>query len=139
MPEFIGTQINTPETFKSAFEEAVVRNYGAAWVVSGQTARGFIPIGLILAAPFSMVGNLAFIDHYVVGGAVWFPWCSKRNVIEGTVAFIKAVGKSHPLLFCATEKERRLYEVCLQHAVLRRIGTSFTVLKDQPVAVYESR
>lgn len=118
-------------TFKDAFEAYVLSNADAAWTVIGKTRNGFIPIGFVL-------GGWAPQQAYmIVIGIVWFSWASKRNIIEGTVAFFDRVRKQMGVMGFAAPEHKRLYEVCCMHSIMRRVGTSH--LNGGQIAVYEGK
>lgn len=119
-----------PSSFKSAFENYVLTKAHAAWTISADSKNGFIPIG------FAFGGWAPGEAFMVIIGIVWFPWASKRNVLEGTVAFFNSV-KSIKWMGFASHEHKRPYEVCCMHGIMRRIGTSN--MGDQPTAVYEGR
>lgn len=120
------------EEFQSAFEQ-VAAQFSEAWTILVETKRGFIPAGV-------MFGNVAPMGAYlIVTGAVWFPWASARNVIEGTVAFLNMIRKRLPSMFYALDEHKRLYEVVCMHSILRRVGTSHIVFPGRSAAVFETK
>ena len=117
--------------FKVAFEEYVLLNFNAAWTITAKTKDGMVPVGLVFGswAPLKM--------FMVLGGIVWFPWASKRNILEGTVAYSNRLRKEMPIMGFARNEHKRLYEVCCIHGIMRRVGT--TMLLGEPVAVFEGK
>jgi hypothetical protein len=102
-------------------------------VILTDTPKGFMPSGV-------MFGNLAPMSAYlIVTGAVWFPWATTRNIIEGTVSFLNLMRRQLPSMFYAADEHKRLYEVVCMHGVLRRVGTSFIVFPGRQAAVFETR
>lgn len=122
----------TAEQFRQAFEAFVVQNHHAAWILIAPTDKGKIPIGIVLAA---WAPNAPYL---IVNGACWFPWASKRNVLEASVCFLNGVRKEHQLVFYALPEHKRTYEVCAMHGVVRRVGTSFVAIPGKQVAVFET-
>lgn len=119
-----------PAAFKDAFEAYVLSNAEAAWVVITRTKNGFIPCGLAF-------GGWAPQQAYmVIIGIVWFPWASKRNKLEGTVGFFRAIRDMNWMGFALGE-HKRIYEVCCMHGIMRRIGT--THMNNKHASVYEGR
>lgn len=119
--------------FKSAFEMLVLTTYPATWVVSAESHKGFIPSGIVFA-------SFAPLNAYlIIMGITWFPWVSKRNILEGTVAFFNGVRKQLPIIGYANEEHKKLYEVCCMHGIMRRVGTSHVIFKDGPAAVFEGK
>ena len=121
-----------PAAFKRAFEEFVLLNAHACWVVIAHSKlMGFAPIGFVL-------GGWAPQEVFmVIIGIVWFPWASKRNILEGTVAFVRSICSLNWMGFASGE-DKRVYDVCMAHGIMRRIGTS-KMNRAHSVAVYEGR
>jgi hypothetical protein len=104
--------------FKEAFEAYVLTNTQAAWTVIAKTARGMMPVGFVF-------GGWAPMQAYmIIIGITWFPWATKRNIVEGTVQFFNRIRKELPWMGFASGEHKRLYEVCMKHGIMRRIGTS---------------
>ena len=119
------------DQFKAAFEETVLSKFPATWVVQTQTPKGFMPVGFVF-------GSWAPLGVYlIVMGISWCPWASKRNILEGTVAFFNSIRKQLPWMGYANDKHKKLYEVCCMHGIMRRIGTSHVL--GGPAAVFEGR
>lgn len=121
------------DEFRKLFEAFVISNHHAAWTLSAPTAKGKIPVGIVLAA---WAPNAPYM---IVNGCCWFPWASKRNIIEASVCFLNGVRKEHPLMFYALPEHKRTYEVCCMHGVIRRSGTSFVAFPGKQAAVFETR
>lgn len=117
--------------FRKKFDD-IAGGLSEGWLISADTREGFRPAGAI----FGAVAPLG--AYMVIVGGVWFPWATKRNVLEGTVAFLNTVRKL-PVVWYATEEHKRLYEVCCMHGIVRRVGTSFVVFPGREAAVYETR
>ena len=117
--------------FKDAFEAYVLLNARAAWTISAQTRNGFVPIGFVLG---DWAPQGAFM---MIIGIAWFPWASRRNIVEGTVAFFNSIRKEIGWMGFATREHKRIYDVCCMHGIMNRVGTSLRT--GQPIAVYEGR
>lgn len=115
--------------FKSAFERTVLTTHHAWWTISGETKNGFIPIGIVVG---EWGPSQAFM---IIVGISWFPWASRRNIVEGTVKFFDGLRKQMKWVGFATPKHKPLYEVCCMHAIMRRVGT--TNMTKPPSAVFE--
>lgn len=105
--------------FKVEFEKFVLANAHAAWTVLAETKKGFMPIGLALGQwgpAFMIIGNIE-----------WFPWASRRNIVEGTVYLFNKLRKEFPVIGFAREEHKPLYEACLMHGIMHRIGTSHSL------------
>lgn len=121
------------DEFKMTFEAFVISSHHAAWTLIAPTKKGNIPVGIVLAA---WAPNAPYM---IVNGLCWFPWASKRNVLEAIICFLNGVRKEHPLVFYALPEHKRTYEVCAMHGVVRRVGTSFVAFPGQQAAVFETR
>lgn len=119
------------DQFKAAFEHTVLTLFPATWAVLAETHKGFMPIGFVFCswAPLNA--------YLIVMGISWCPWASKRSILEGTVAFFNSIRKEHRWMGYARPHHKRPYEVCCMHAIMRRVGTSYTVFPDAPAAVFE--
>lgn len=122
----------TADQFKQRFEQAVVSNFHAAWTLFAPTKKGSIPVGLVLAA---WAPNAPYM---IVTGMCWFPWASKRNIVEAIVNFLNGVRREFMLVFYALPEHKRTYEVCAMHGVVRRVGTSYVAIPGNAAAVFES-
>lgn len=121
------------EDFRKLFEAFVLMHHHAAWTLIAPTKNGVIPVGIVLAA---WAPNAPFM---IVNGCCWFPWASKRNILEASVSFFSGVRKEHQLMFYATDEHKRTYEVCAMHGIIRRVGTSFVAFEGKHAAVFETR
>lgn len=119
--------------FKSEMEKAIVERCHAAWTLSAETRKGFIPVGIVIA------GWAPNASYLIVTGMVWMPWASNRNKLESMVGFLNGVRKDFPLMFYATPEHKRMYEVCAMHSVVRRVGTSYVAIPGKACAVFETR
>lgn len=115
-----------PQKFKDAFEAYVLSNAHAAWtVIAGK------PIGFVLG---SWAPQQAYM---VIVGIVWFPWATKRNIVEGAVSFFKRLNTEMGWMGFASAEHKKLYEVCMMHGIMRRVGTSH--MSGAPVSIFEAR
>lgn len=78
---------------------------------------------------------------------IWFPWASKRNVLESYLNFANEIrNTTHPesgnkyvvLEFCREEGEKFFTQMC-RYGVMRRVGTSHEVHPNEKTCVYETR
>lgn len=122
----------TPEQFNATFDFAAL-HYSEGWIVLTETGKGFIPSGVVL-------GKLDLILPFmIIAGIAWFPWASKRNILEGTVAFFDALRRQRQWIGFAAGEHKRLYEVCCMHGIMRRVGTSQVAIPGSAAAVFEAR
>lgn len=129
---FEGTDL-TADEFKARFEEIVVTRYPATWVLFANSKRELRPVGVVFGA---WAPNAGYI---IISGMCWFPWASKRNIVESIVNFLNGVRKDFMLMFYALPEHKRTYEVCAMHGIVRRVGTSYTAIPGHAAAVFESR
>lgn len=120
------------KAFKEAFEVYVLTNAHAAWTVMASTRSGIVPIGIVLGGWAPPRDALMLII-----GIVWFPWASRRNIVEGAVGFFNRIRKEMAWMGFASEQHKGLYETCCKHGIMHRVGTSHR--SGQPIAVYEGR
>lgn len=130
-PVFTGTELSADE-FKAELQHYIMTQTDAVWIISANNKRGITPIGIVFACWSPPAG-----PHLIVTGMCWFPWATKRNVIESIVGFLNGVRKEFKLQFYAYPEHKRTYEVCAMHGVVRRVGTSYVTGK--PAALFETR
>lgn len=123
--------------FKPAFEAEIVENYHAAWTLFAETAGGFKPVGLVLG--FWSHPNPRIAPFMIIGDLIWFPWASPRNRIVAAVNFFNSMRDQIPMVDYAQQKDRGFFVVMMAHGIMRQVGTSQNVYRDQPAAVYETR
>jgi hypothetical protein len=126
---FEGTDLSAEE-FKSRFEETVVTRCPATWVLFAQ--QKLKPIGVVFG---SWAPNAQYI---IIAGMCWFPWATKRNIVESMVNFLNGVRKEFMLVFYTLPEHKRTYEVCAMHGVVRRVGTSYVAIPGKASAVFET-
>jgi hypothetical protein len=124
--------------FKAAFEATVLRRYHGAWTLFAQTKRGFIPIGMIFA--FYSHTEHAWSPFMIIGDIVWFPWASARNKVESAVNFFTKIRHDIPMLdYAYGETNQKFMETMAKHGIMRRVGTTFNIVKGEAVAIFETR
>lgn len=127
----------TVEEFKAAFMDAVTRRYHGAWTLFAETRKGFIPVGMVLA--FYSHPDHALSPFMIVGDIVWFSWASGRNRIESAVNFFNHIRKEIPMMVYAHDRDRKFLEMLAKHAIMQRVGTTFSVVKNVGIPIYETR
>jgi hypothetical protein len=126
LPEMAFKQGLDAAAFKSAFEIYVLSNASAAWTIIADKPIGFI------------FGGWAPQNAYmIIIGIVWFPWASRRRIIEGTVTFFNRIRKELPYMGFASDEHKPLYDTCCAHGIMQRVGTSHSMGKR--LAVFEGR
>lgn len=126
------------EQFKTTFEAVVTTRYHGGWTLFGETKKGFIPVGMVFA--FYSHADHALSPFMIIGDIVWFPWASARNKIESAVNFFNRMRNEIPMVdYAHGETNKKFWEMLARHGIVRRIGTTFNVVKGEPVAVFETR
>ena len=128
--KFNGHEID-PEEFKENIYDLINTNYDYAWIVEAQAKDVFRPIGIIFG-----VGTGTFI---ILRDISWFPWASKRNIIEGMVGFVNIIRKQHLVLEHVNLRDKKFAEYIARHGIVKRIGTIDGLYKDEPAALFQSR
>lgn len=122
----------TSEEFRLSFDDAASR-FSEGWIIEADTSAGRRPAGVVF-------GKMdAILPFMIIAGIVWFPWATKRNIIEGTVTFFEGIRRTIPWMGFATDEHKRLYEVCCMHGIMRRVGTSGVAIPGTNAAVFETR
>lgn len=119
------------QAFKEAFEVYVLTQTHACWTILGKTDGRIAPVAFVLG---EWAPKQAFM---LITGICWFPWASKRNIVEGTVRFFDILRKQMKWMGFAAPEHKRLYEICCMHSIMRRVGTSN--LGKNPIAVFEGK
>lgn len=127
---FDGTDLNARD-FKNSLEDIVLSNFDAAWIISCN--EDDLPCGLVLGNWHPLKDDVMFISMIA-----WFPWATKRNIVEGTIRFLDDVRKELSLIGYASMEHKNLYDVAARHGVVRRVGTTHN-FKEEPVAIYETK
>lgn len=126
----------TAQQMREAFEQAIHDRYDREWTMLAETKKGFIPVGMLLAFHQHPVHEVFMI----VGDLIWFPWASARNRIESAVNFFNSIRKNTAMVdYAYGEENQRFFEVLCMHGVMRRCGTTFSVVKGKPCAIFETR
>ncbi len=116
-------------SFKAEFEQFVLTRAHAAWTVSTDTKKGFIPAGIALGQWGPSFMFISAIE--------WFPWATCRNIVEGTVYFFDNLRKQFPVMGLANDQHKPLYEACMMHGIIHRIGTSHSM--GEKMTLFETR
>lgn len=133
LKEIINDDNLTSGEFQETFEP-VISLFDAAWVVECKVGGQMIPCALYVGTWHPYLEDVMFIALNT-----WFPWASKRNVIEGSVKFFNDMRKKIAFMGYASKEHKRLYEIISQHGIMRRIGTTHNVYDGQPAALFETR
>lgn len=126
------------DEFTEAFKALFGTTYASCWMLFADTSSGRHAVGMVLA--FWSHPNPRFAPFQIIAHMVHFPWASKRNWIESVVNFFAKIRSTIPTVAYATKPDgKRLFEVLAMHGVMRRIGTTFTVIPGQGIPVFETR
>ena len=72
------------------------------------------PVGLIL----TLTDGYRFEPH-----AIWFPWASRRNILEGTLKFLSQERRDRLGIIYMAMEFKRFLEQLARYGVIRRVGT----------------
>lgn len=95
--------------FSEVAIEYILSVYTHAWVL------GEKPVGVvfgILTGPFIYLGSLE-----------WFPWATKRQIVENLIGFLNGVRKELYCVWDCKEEDKKFYEYIARHGIIRRVGT----------------
>lgn len=129
----------TADEFNVAFQATVIARYHGAWTLFAEVPkRGYMPVGIVMA--FYSHAEHALSPFMIIGDIVWFPWASPRNRLEAAVNFFNTIRKQIPMMdYAHGEVNRRFFDTMCKHGIMRRAGTTLNVVKDEPVAIFETR
>lgn len=126
------------DAFKETFGHALLHRYDAEWTLLAECAKGFIPVGLVLA--FHGHKDTTISPFMVIGDILWFPWASHRNKIESAVNFFNRMRNEIPMIdYAHGDTNKRFFEMLARHGIMRRVGTTFSIVHGEPTAVFETR
>ena len=127
----------TADQFKDAFEGVVLSRYHGAWTMFAETIRGFIPVGMVFAFYSHTEHHLS--PFMIVGDIVWMPWATPRNKIESAVNFFNIIRGDIPMVdYAYGETNKRFFEAVMRHGIVRRVGTTYNIVRGEPVAIFET-
>lgn len=133
---FDDTSMSADE-FRQAFFGTVTTRYHGAWTLFATSPKGFGPVGFVFA--FYTHPDPMMAPFMIVGDIVWCPWATTRNKIESGVNFFHRVRRDIPMMdYAHGETNKKYMEMIARHGVMRRIGTTFNVVKGEPVAIFET-
>lgn len=119
------------QTFRMEIEQEILLRYDGAWVMLAEAPK-LMPVGAVFAHWAGIGAAWMLVD-----GLVWFPWASPRNRIESAVSFFRAIHHEMPMMGFARREDRKMYEICASHGVMRRVGTSVNAF-DGPATIFET-
>lgn len=135
------------EQFKTVFTWWVHQNYGV-FAVDGELHSSIKTVGMWTCFADSTRGQrepVGMIFGWVrgrviqVGGMVWFPWASKRNIFECAVKFFVELGREFHVLDFAEMKDKVFFENIARHGILRKVGHMHGLYPDGPAVLFETK
>ncbi len=127
-----------PDQFKQTFETTVLTRYHGAWTLFAESKKGFLPVGIVFA--FYSHAEHPLSPFMIIGDMVWFPWATPRNKIESAVNFFDQIRKTVPMVdYAHGDTNKRFFETICRHGIMRRVGTTFNIVRGEPTAVFETR
>lgn len=124
--------------FREAFETTVLTRYHAAWTLFAESVKGFLPVGFVFA--FHSHSDPVLSPFMIVGDIVWCPWATPRNRMESAVNFFNMIRHEIPMVdYAHGDENKKFMEMLARHGIMRRVGTTFNVVKGEGVAVFETR
>ena len=78
---------------------------------------------------------------------IWFPWATKRLILEGYVNFVNSIrkqsnndmGQKYVIIEYAQEKDVKFFDHVCSYGIMRRVGTSYELYHNEKCCIYESR
>ena len=120
------------EDFRSVIRELIEEQYNGAWTVSAPTTKhGKIPVGAIFAWVRGGVIEM--------GDMLWFPWASKRNILEASIIFFHEIRKQAVVLEFARKKDEAFFAHIASYGLMRRVGHVHDIYPDQPAILFQTR
>jgi hypothetical protein len=126
---------NNPDTFTTAFADHVAQRYHVAYtLVATPPGKDTMPVGVVFGVkPFHGEPVLW------IGDFLWFPWASKRNMLEAAVHFMNQMRKEQTLIGFAEPEVIPFFEHICRYGVTRRAGTFFDIFTEGPRAIFQTR
>ena len=112
----------TPKEFES---NIYTMKYADIWVVGNK------PIGIIFG---NFIGPIEWLDEII-----WFPWATKRQILEHSVNFFNKMRKNRLLLWYVVMKEKKFYEHIQKYGIIRKIGHFEGLIENEPVVMFQTR
>lgn len=101
-----------PEFREEAFR--FLQAQQCSWIIAAPTARGMLPVGLVIGSTQG---------HRLFPHAIWFPWASPRNILEGTLVFLRDSIEANMLVVIASgTKFLPFFTKLHRYGILRRCG-----------------
>lgn len=119
------------EDFKIVIRELVDTQYNGAWAVTAPTNYGEIPVGAVFAWVRGKVVQM--------GDMLWFPWASKRNILEASIIFFHEMRKQAVVLEFAQKKDEAFFSHIASYGIMRRVGHVHDIYQDQPAILFQTR
>lgn len=133
-PGFADKEMDPAELADVAVEVLDLK-YDEAWLAFlGDDER---PVGLFLAFWPHRIRDLP--SYMVLDQLIWFPWATPRAKVETFIHFWNEARKEVPMMGFSDMESKKFYETACKHGIMRRIGTSMSLLPGRKSAVFETR
>lgn len=108
-----------PSMSSSEFREEAVRflkRQQHAWIVYARMRKGRerYPVGLVIGSSNG---------HRLYPHALWFPWASPRNILEGVLGFLRdATEAGYLVIIPSGRKFLPFFTKLMRYGIVRRVG-----------------
>lgn len=128
-----------PDEFSEMFELFILNAGLDCYILNAPSKEGLIPIGFVLVWK---KGRIIEVSRFF-----WFPWATKRNILESSLNFVnqfrstvhEQTGKKYKLIGFIDSEQRTLFDHLIKYKTLRLVGKVYDWFEDGPAIVYETR
>lgn len=93
---------------------AFLRRQQHSWLIVAPSSRGMIPVGLVIGSSEG---------HRLFPHAIWFPWATARNRLEGIIAYLRdATDQGMLVVIPSGTKFLPFFTKLMRYGILRRCG-----------------
>jgi hypothetical protein len=122
----------TPEAFQYVTLETIDTTYDYAWILEAPTkTHDIFPVGIIFGVKNNTFVNISDIE--------WFPWASKRNIVEASLHFAAKVREQETVTIAVKMKDKNTMEHFTKYGIITRIGTLKGVFDNEPAPFYQTK
>lgn len=136
-------------TMHPIFEEDMDKDEFLQAIASYLDANNLEAISFFAGEDLKAVGlGLLWVRGRVIqiSDLIWYPWASKRQVIETFLNFINEIrstthpetGRKYMVLEFAREEDQAFFDYICKYGVMRRVGTSYEIYENQRARIYET-
>lgn len=123
----------SPEEFRESFAEHFNTHFTDGWMFNATTDNVWRPVGLCAAMSDSLRKDLLDIRK-----VIWFPWATKRTIVESAVNFFNSLRKRYHITVLAQAHDKRFFEHIAKHGIMRRVGTLHDIY-DKPASLFQTK